>query len=89
MYKRQDLIRQLESTERGMDRGLYAGPVGWMDAAGNGEFGIALRGAVVEDPRTVRLYAGCGVVAASDPEAELAETSAKMRPMLQALGLRD
>lgn len=84
-----DLIRQLESTERGMDRGLYAGPVGWMDAAGNGEFGIALRGAVVEDPRTVRLYAGCGVVAASDPEAELAETSAKMRPMLQALGLRD
>lgn len=83
------LIRQLEHTERGMDRGLYAGPVGWMDAAGNGEFGIALRGAVVEDQHTVRLYAGCGVVAASDPEAELAETSAKMRPMLQALGLRD
>lgn len=83
------LIRQLEHTERGMDRGLYAGPVGWMDAAGNGEFGIALRGAVVEDEHTVRLYAGCGVVAASDPEAELAETSAKMRPMLQALGLRD
>jgi menaquinone-specific isochorismate synthase len=71
-----------------MDRGLYAGPVGWLDAAGNGDWGIALRGAVQEDERTVRLFAGCGLVAASDPEAELAETWAKLRPMLQALGLR-
>ncbi|MGX5356871.1 isochorismate synthase [Kocuria sp. KH4] len=71
-----------------MDRGLYAGPVGWLDAAGNGDWGIALRGAVQEDERTVRLYAGCGIVAASDPEAELAETWAKLRPMLQALGRR-
>jgi menaquinone-specific isochorismate synthase len=82
------LIHRLEAEEHGMDRGLYAGPVGWLDGNGNGEFGIALRGAVVEDEHTVRLYAGCGIVAASDPEAELAETSAKMRPMLQALGLR-
>lgn len=82
------LIRRLEARDHGLDRGLYAGPVGWLDAAGNGEFGIALRGAVVEDEHTVRLYAGCGIVAASDPVAELAETSAKMRPMLQALGLR-
>ncbi|MCM3687670.1 MULTISPECIES: isochorismate synthase [Kocuria] len=71
-----------------MDRGLYAGPVGWLDAAGNGDWGIALRGAVQEDEHTVRLFAGCGLVAASDPEAELAETWAKLRPMLQALGLR-
>ncbi|MEX5297769.1 isochorismate synthase [Kocuria sp. CPCC 205292] len=71
-----------------MDRGLYAGPVGWLDAAGNGDWGIALRGAVQEDERTVRLYAGCGIVAASDPESELAETWAKLRPMLQALGQR-
>ncbi|MEE1621253.1 isochorismate synthase [Zafaria sp. Z1313] len=77
------LIRELE----GMDRGPYAGPVGWVDARGNGEFGIALRGGVVEDPRTVRLYAGCGVVEASDPDAELAESWAKMRPMREALDL--
>ncbi len=77
------LIRELEQ----LDRGPYAGPVGWLDGAGNGEWGIALRGAVVEDPQTVRLYAGCGIVEASDPAAELAETWAKFRPMLQALGL--
>jgi menaquinone-specific isochorismate synthase len=77
------LIRELE----GMDRGPYAGPVGWTDAAGNGEWGIALRGAVVESPTRARLYAGCGIVEASTPEAELAETWAKFRPMLEALGL--
>ncbi|MFD1213223.1 isochorismate synthase [Arthrobacter sp. GCM10027362] len=77
------LIRELE----GMDRGRYAGPVGWTDADGNGEWGIALRGAVVEAPTRVRLYAGCGIVDASTPEAELAETWAKFRPMMEALGL--
>lgn len=69
-----------------MDRGLYAGPVGWLDATGNGDWGIALRGAVQVDQHAVRLFAGCGIVGASDPEAELAETWAKLRPMLQALG---
>jgi menaquinone-specific isochorismate synthase len=78
------LIRELEQ----MDRGPYAGPVGWTDGAGNGEWGIALRGAVVESPTRVRLYAGCGIVDASTPEAELAETWAKFRPMIEALGLR-
>ena len=68
-------------------RGPYAGPVGWLDGAGNGEWGIALRGAVLESPHQARLYAGAGIVEASDPEAELAETWAKFRPMLQALGL--
>lgn len=77
------ILRELE----GMDRGPYAGPVGWIDTRGNGEFGIALRGGVVESPTSVRLYAGCGVVAASDPEAELAESWAKMRPMREALGI--
>ena len=57
------LIRKLEH----LDRGPYAGPVGWLDAAGNGEWGIALRGAVIESPETVRLYAGCGVVEGSVP----------------------
>jgi menaquinone-specific isochorismate synthase len=77
------LIRKLEH----LDRGPYAGPVGWLDAAGNGEWGIALRGAVIEAPDTVRLYAGCGIVDGSQPEAELAETWAKFRPMLEALGI--
>lgn len=78
------LIRKLEH----MDRGPYAGPVGWLDSAGNGEWGIALRGAVVEAPDTVRLYAGCGIVEGSQPEAELAETWAKFRPMLESLGIK-
>jgi menaquinone-specific isochorismate synthase len=77
------LIRKLEH----LDRGPYAGPVGWLDAAGNGEWGIALRGAVIEGPETVRLYAGCGIVDGSQPEAELAETWAKFRPMLESLGI--
>ena len=77
------LIRKLEH----LDRGPYAGPVGWLDAAGNGEWGIALRGAVIESHDTVRLYAGCGIVDGSLPEAELAETWAKFRPMLESLGI--
>ncbi|WP_163161646.1 isochorismate synthase [Arthrobacter sp. Alg241-R88] len=77
------LIRKLEH----LDRGPYAGPVGWLDAAGNGEWGIALRGAVIESQDTVRLYAGCGIVDGSLPEAELAETWAKFRPMLESLGI--
>jgi menaquinone-specific isochorismate synthase len=79
------LIRKLEH----LDRGPYAGPVGWLDAAGNGEWGIALRGAVIESPTSVRLYAGCGIVEGSQPAAELAETWAKFRPMLESLGISD
>jgi menaquinone-specific isochorismate synthase len=75
-----DLIRELE----GMDRGRYAGPVGWVDARGNGEWGIALRCAEVDGPRA-RLFAGCGIVASSDPAAELAEAQTKFRPVQSAL----
>jgi len=75
-----ELIRELE----GMDRGRYAGPVGWVDARGNGEWGIALRCAEVSGCRA-RLFAGGGIVADSDPDAELAETQAKFRPMRRAL----
>ncbi|WP_460709756.1 isochorismate synthase [Nocardioides dilutus] len=75
------LIAELE----GMDRGRYAGPVGWMDANGDGEWAIALRSAVL-DGATVRLFAGCGIVADSDPEAELAEAQAKFVPVRDALG---
>ena len=74
------LITEIE----GMDRGRYAGPVGWMDATGDGEWGIALRSAEVDGPR-VRLFAGCGIVADSDPEAELAEAQAKFVPVRDAL----
>jgi menaquinone-specific isochorismate synthase len=79
-----ELIRELE----GMDRGRYAGPVGWLDSRGNGEWGIALRCAEVDGPRA-RLFAGGGIVAGSDPAAELAEAQAKFRPMQDALEGRD
>jgi len=70
-----------------MDRGRYAGPVGWMDAAGDGEWGIALRCGVIDanDPTRMRLFAGCGIVAGSDPDSELAESDAKFVPMRDAL----
>jgi menaquinone-specific isochorismate synthase len=75
-----ELIRELER----MDRGRYAGPVGWVDAHGNGEWAIALRCAELDGQRA-RLFAGCGIVAGSDPEAELAEAQTKFRAMQGAL----
>ena len=76
------VIRELE----GMDRGRYAGPVGWFDAQGDGEFGIALRCAEVDsETNTVRAFAGCGIVAGSHPETELAEAAAKLVPIRDAL----
>jgi menaquinone-specific isochorismate synthase len=74
------LIAELE----GMDRGRYAGPVGWLDASGDGEWGIALRSGLMEGS-SVRLFAGCGIVADSDPEAELAEAQAKFVPVRNSL----
>jgi menaquinone-specific isochorismate synthase len=72
----------------GLDRGRYSGPVGWIDQDGAGEWGIALRCAELDaDRRRARLWAGGGIVAASDPAAELAETEAKLQPMRGALGL--
>jgi len=67
-----------------MDRGWYAGPVGWMDATEDGEFCVALRSALLRD-REARLYAGVGVVAGSDPAAELAETEVKLQALLPLL----
>lgn len=80
-----DIISELES----LDRGRYAGPVGWVDKDGDGEWAIALRGGHVrpENPHEIQLFAGAGIVADSSPESELAETGAKFVPMLQALGL--
>jgi len=78
-----DLIGELEH----MDRGRYAGPVGWMDAAGDGEWGIALRSGAYEpgSVSAMRLFAGCGIVAGSEPDSEVAESDAKLVPMRDAL----
>lgn len=69
----------------GLDRGWYAGPVGWMDGSGDGEFCVALRSALLRD-RDAHLYAGVGVVADSDPAAELAETEMKLGALLPLIG---
>lgn len=66
------------------DRGRYAGPVGWVDARGDGEWAVALRGAELDGNRAV-LRAGAGIVAGSDADEEWAETQAKLEPMLHAL----
>ena len=70
----------------GISRGRYAGPIGWIDAKGDGELGIALRcGQISNDGQSIRIYAGCGIVAGSDPEREYAESQAKLLPMRSAL----
>ncbi|MCF8529307.1 MAG: chorismate-binding protein [Aquiluna sp.] len=79
----QELIQELEP----FDRGGYAGPVGWIAADGSGELAIALRGGLVEETASgyqIRAIAGCGIVAESDPEAELAETELKFRAVRYA-----
>jgi menaquinone-specific isochorismate synthase len=75
-----EAISRLERTPRD----LYAGPCGWVDARGDGEFVVALRGAQIEDDRA-RLHAGAGIVAGSRADAEWAETQVKLEPMLRAL----
>jgi isochorismate synthase len=79
-----DWIRRHEQ----LNRGWYAGPVGWVDARGDGEFAVALRSALTERDNAL-LYAGCGIVAGSDPETEYHESRLKLRPMLSALGSDD
>ncbi len=68
----------------GLDRGWYAGPVGWVDAAADGEFCVALRSALLRD-RTAHLFAGAGIVGDSDPASELAETEIKLGALLPLL----
>ncbi|MBO3153928.1 isochorismate synthase, partial [Dermatophilus congolensis] len=75
----------LINTLEGMDRGRYAGPIGWIDSHGDGEFGIALRCGHLDATHTnMRIFAGCGIVDASDPTAELNESHAKLLPMKNA-----
>jgi menaquinone-specific isochorismate synthase len=81
-----DVARTLINELEAMNRSRYAGPVGWVDARGDGEMGIALRcGLISDDARSVRTFAGCGIVAGSVPEDELAESQAKLSPMRTAL----
>ena len=80
------VINELEE----MNRGRYAGPVGWVDARGDGEIGIALRtGELSEDQKSMRIFSGCGIVAGSNPEDELSESQAKLSPMRTALEMRE
>ena len=75
-----DLIERYEH----MDRGRYGGPVGWVDAAGNGAWAVGIRSAELDGP-AARLFAGVGVLPSSDVEAELAETRAKFQALLGAI----
>ncbi|MFD3448692.1 isochorismate synthase MenF [Microbacteriaceae bacterium 4G12] len=75
------LIRQSEL----LDRGLYAGPIGWMDYEGNGEFAVGIRSGLING-KDVSLFAGCGIVEDSVPQLEYEETKMKFKPMLSALG---
>jgi menaquinone-specific isochorismate synthase len=79
-----DVAMRLRRDLEPMDRGRYAGPVGWVDARGDGEWGIALRCAQLDGP-SARLFAGCGIVADSDPDAEVLEAQTKFVPMRDAL----
>lgn len=79
-----EAIRDLEPH----DRGFYAGAVGWTDAQGDGEWYVTLRCAEIEGASLI-LHAGAGIVAGSDPDAEVAETSAKFRTMLRALDMEE
>ena len=80
------IINDLED----MNRGRYAGPVGWIDARGDGEIGIALRTVELsEDLKSMRIFSGCGIVAGSNPQDELAESQAKLSPMRTALETRE
>ena len=76
------MIKKLEQ----MNRSRYAGPVGWIDANNDGEVAIALRcGELSSDRKMIRIFAGCGIVAGSDPVTEFAESQAKLMPMRTAL----
>jgi isochorismate synthase len=76
---------ELIAEHEGFDRGWYAGPVGWLGVDGDGELMVALRCGLV-DGRAATLYAGCGIVADSDPAREWGESLLKLRPVASALG---
>jgi menaquinone-specific isochorismate synthase len=81
---KQEAIEKIREVEE-LDRGFYAGPIGWLDYKGNGEFAVAIRSGLIQG-KEASLFAGCGIVESSDAESEFLETRIKFRPMLNALG---
>ena len=77
-------LEAIRDTEK-LDRGWYAAPLGWIGAGGHGEFAVALRSGLIDGSKA-RLFAGCGIVDGSDPQAEFAESCLKFQVMLRALG---
>ena len=84
---REAALVAIRNNER-LDRGWYAGPVGWIGAGGHGEFAVALRSGLVQRDQAI-LFAGCGIVADSDPQAEYAESCLKLEVMLRGLGYKE
>ncbi|TVR31237.1 MAG: isochorismate synthase [Balneolaceae bacterium] len=82
-YPRKEAVSHIHEIEQ-MDRGWYAAPVGWFNLNGSGEFAVAIRSALINKNRAT-LYAGCGIVADSDPEKEWNETLLKFKPMMDSL----
>src|SRR5699024_1519296 len=72
---------QFIRAEEPFDRGWYGAPIGWLDGAGNSEFAVAIRSGLIQKDE-MSLFAGCGVMADSDPEEEYEETAVKFLPML-------
>ncbi len=86
-WPRAAALELLEEQEH-LDRGWYAGPVGWVDARGDGEFVVAIRSGVIADDQA-HLFVGCGIVADSEPDREWAESSMKLQSLASAIGRLD
>ena len=83
VFPRDAALAEIRDNEQ-LDRGWYAGPIGWIDKDGHGEFAVALRSGLI-DGNKATLFAGCGIVADSDPDNEYAESRLKLKVMLRAL----
>lgn len=86
-FPRDTALEEIRNTEK-LDRGWYAGPLGWIGASGHGEFAVALRSGLVESTKAT-LFAGCGIVSSSDPQIEYEESWWKFQVMLRGLGGND
>ncbi len=82
-FPRHAALEAIRNTEK-LDRGWYAAPLGWIGASGHGEFAVALRSGLIDGSKA-RLFAGCGIIVDSDPQAEFAESCLKFQVMLRAL----
>jgi isochorismate synthase len=83
-FPRHAALAAIRETEM-LDRGWYAGPLGWIGANGHGEFAVALRSGLIDGGKAT-LFAGCGIVSNSDPQTEYAESNLKFQVMLRGLG---